>query len=165
MCKIKSIIAYSKTRKLELRFLIGQFGLITRVLLLSWILIATSNQLTAQANITIEDVVYYSANTSSEEIESGPSLNIASLTVLVPDMEVYPNPFSTNLYVEIDAGGGSSGAYFIEILDNESNTVFESSITSLPVTFENVSFSQGTYYLTIRTRYGDASETIVYIGE
>ena len=117
-----------------------------------------SNQLVAQATIIVDDVIFYSA--LNEDYGSGPSLKVSSFSPLGPEMDVYPNPFSTNSTINIEIESGS-GAYYIEILDNEANVKFQSELSSLPVTFENVDLPVGTYFLTIRTANGSASETIV----
>ena len=152
----------TKTLKLVHGLIHVRFRPKINVFLVVCILTTISNQLLSQATIIVDDVIFYSA--TMEENESGPYLNLNSSSLLSPKMDVYPNPFLTNSTINVEIESGS-GAYYIEILDNEAGVAFQSNISSLPVTFENVNLPPGTYFLTVRTTQGSASETIVCEGE
>ena len=112
--------------------------------------------LKAQVTIEIDELMGFSA--SENNYLDVPIIKVSAWGSLLPEMEIYPNPFSSLLQIDIESG---SDPYYIEILDGNANAVFESSISSLPTVFEDVEISPGTYFLKLRTNQGIASATIV----
>ena len=119
-----------------------------------------ANTAKAQVTVSIEEIIdAYAVVDDNMQI---PILNLSSYELKPISMEVYPNPFTTELQVDLES---ESGAYLIEILDDNSNVIFESSISSLPAVFENINMTAGTYFLKIYTRTGVEAATIVKEGE